>query len=119
MLGTEYTKFGRVGVSKGGNMIYHEYLSKKWCIPPETALRTVKKTTQHGVRTFFNTALSIRLKINNRSLRHQKLCHYSLSDTMEDEKLHPGNRYSQLFTTKFHVCRELFMRKKIQSNEAL
>jgi hypothetical protein len=56
--------------------------SKKWGISPEKAQRTVRTTTQRGVRTVLHPSLSRRFRTNDHNLRYRRLPHDMFSDTM-------------------------------------
>jgi hypothetical protein len=54
-------------------MISPEILAKNWSIGIEAAKRTVDVTTQRGVRTVSNPALSRRFRTNDRQMRYRRL----------------------------------------------
>ena len=58
-------------------------LSKKWGIGLEAAKKTLKVTTQHGVRTVLHPSLSRHFRTNDRQLQYRRLQHDVFSDTLK------------------------------------
>ena len=86
----------RVGVLKGKKGINHETPSKNWIVFPKTALRTVDRTTQRGIRTFFHPSLSCRWRTNDRQLQYRRLSHRVYTDILKSETTFlRGNVYAQ------------------------
>ena len=112
----------KVGVakSKASPKIDHMTLSKKWAISPEKAQRTVRMTTQRGLRTVLHPSLSRRFRTNDRALRYRRLPHPVFGDTLiAGTKSRRGKSYAEVFTTSFGWMRAFPMQKKSKVHEAL
>ena len=59
---------GRVGISKKRHAIDYEMLAKRWNIDIKTATRTIKNTTQRGIRIILHPSLSRQFRTNDRGL---------------------------------------------------
>ena len=62
--------------------VSHDELAKRWGIDPDRAKATVQRTTQRGVRTIANPAISRRFRTNDRNFRYRRLRHPVFTDTM-------------------------------------
>jgi transposase len=101
-------------------MISPEKLAQNWSIGIEAAKRTVEVTTQRGVRTVSNPALSRRFRTNDRQLRYRRLRGTMFSDTMESSVISKrGNRYAQVFGMPIGWTRAYPMKKKSEAHEGL
>ena len=118
-------KVSRVGVSrvvfsKGKKGIIHQTLSKNWMVSPETALRTVNRTTQRGIREVLHPSLSRCWITNDRQLRYLRLRHHVYTDTLKSGNNYcRDNVYAQAYTTSFHWCRAMPMKKKSKAQKTL
>ena len=110
-LGADVRKQGTVDAEK---------LSKNWDIGLETAHRTLKVTTQRGVRTVLYPTLSRRFRTNDRQLRYRRLPVTLFTDTMyASTKSRRGNKCAQIFGSQEGWCRAYPMQKESQAHEAL
>ena len=96
-------------------------LAKNWGIGLETATRTVKATTQRGLRTVLHNTLSQRFCTNDRQLRYRRLMHEVFTDTLESPmpSWFRQNRYAQVFATRFGWSRVFPMRRKADAHDGL
>ena len=79
-----------------------EHLAKKWNIPLKQAQQTIRVTTQRGVRSISNPALSRRYKTNDRMLRYNRIPHTVFTDTMKSTiKSKRQNTHAQVYCTEF------------------
>jgi hypothetical protein len=102
------------------NKVDPEVLSRRWGIGIESARRTVKVTTQRGVRTVLHPSLSRRFRTNDRQLRYRRLRSDIFGDTLEaNVKSNRGNKYAQVFGTSFGWSRVFPVRKKSDVHEGL
>jgi hypothetical protein len=98
-----------------------EWLAKNWSISLDSAKQTLKVTTQRGVRTTANPSLSRRFRTNDRQLRYRRLRCNMYTDTL-DAKLvtsKRGNKYAQIFATRFGWYRALPLKAKSEAHEAV
>ena len=61
------------------NIIDHRRLAGNWKIGPEIAKKTLKATTQRGIRTMLTPTLDRRIKLNHKMLRYFRL--HAVSNT--------------------------------------
>ena len=98
----------------------HVKLSHKWGISMENARRTVRKTTQRGIRTVLHPSLSRRFPTSDRALRYRRLPHPVFADTLISGQVSAGgNKYAQVFATSFGWCRVYPMKRKEEAHEGL
>ena len=117
-----WSKLLKVGVSrsKTSPKIDHIKLSKKWGISPHKAKRTVKRTTQRGVRTVLHPSLSRRFRTNDRALRYRRMPHPVFGDTLFAGTVSKrGNNCAEIFVTSFGWTRVFPMKTKGDAHEAL
>ena len=97
-----------------------EKLAKTWKIPLHQAKNTIKVTTQRGIRTIANPAISRRFKTNDRMLRYNRLPHTVFSDTLIAKiKSRTMNKYAQLYATDFGWSRGYPMKHKSDAHHTL
>ena len=96
-------------------------LAQRWGCSLENAERTLKCTTQRGVRTVLNPALSRRFRTNDRQLRYNRLRTHMYTDTMfsKTKSWLRGNTCAQVFHVPPNWCRVFPMKRKGQAHEAL
>ncbi len=100
--------------------INHDKLAKHWGIHPNCAKAMVECTTQQGVRTIANPALSCWFCTNNHMSWYQCLCHPMFTDTMFfDMYSRCNNKWAQVFTSDFGWVRLYTMKTKGKAHEAL
>ena len=110
----------RVGTSKKRHAVDSEMLAKRWNIDPKTAARTVKSTTQRGIRTVLHPSLSRRFRTNDRGLRYNRLRHPVFTDTLKAGTIsRRGNQYAQIYTTGFHWNRVHPMKLKSDAHKTV
>mmetsp|Transcript_37601 Transcript_37601/g.53010 ORF Transcript_37601/g.53010 Transcript_37601/m.53010 type:complete len:1380 (-) Transcript_37601:246-4385(-) len=106
--------------SKRKGKLSPESLSSRWGIGLDTAARTLKVTTQRGIRTVANPMLSRRFRTNDRHLRYRRLRTDVFGDTMfSGQKSTRGNTCAQVFATSFHWSRAFPIPGKGSAHEAL
>ena len=77
-------------------------LAKRWNIDHNKAKKTVKLTTQRGVRSTLHPSLSRRYPTNDRMMRYRRLSHPVFTDTLKaGTKSKCGNVYGQAYCTQF------------------
>ncbi len=97
-----------------------ELLAKNWDIDLDVAHKTLKVTTQRGVRTVLHPNLSRRFRTNDRQLRYRRLPVTLFTDTMfSTVKSRRGNNCAQVFGSKQGWCRAYPMKKESKAHEAL
>jgi hypothetical protein len=95
-------------------------LSKRWCISPHKAQRTLTRTTQHGVRKCLDPSLSRRLPTNDRMLRYKRMPHPCFTDThVAGTPSKQGNKYAQAYCTSFGWTCAHPMTRKGEAHETL
>ena len=88
--------------SKQGKHVDAQALVRRWGITPERAKRTVRVTTQRGVRHVLHPSLARRYPTNDRMLRYDRLPHKLFTDTMfAGTTSLRGNNCSQVFASQF------------------
>ena len=107
-------------VSKQGKAVDASTLAKRWMIPQDRAKNTIKKTTQRGVRTVLNRAMTRRYPTNDRMLRYPRLPHTLFTDTLIAGTVSTrGNKYAQIYASNFGWARAFPMAKKGDAHETL
>ena len=100
--------------------IDHVELGRRWGISPDKALRTVRCTTQRGIRNTSQNSLTKRIPTNDRSLRYRRLPHQVFADTLiSGTTSRRGNKYAQVFATSFGWTRVYPMSMKGLAHEGL
>ena len=95
-------------------------LAKRWHINHGRAKKTVKLTTQRGVRTTLHPSLPRRCPMNDRMLRYQRLPHPVFTDTLKaGTKSKCGNVYGQAYCTQFGWSRCHPMTHNSEAHETL
>ena len=83
-------------------------------------MKTVKLTTQRGVRSTLHTSLSCRYPTNDRMLRYRRLPHPVFTDTLKaGTKSKRGNVCGQAYCTQFGWYRYHPMLQKSEAHETL
>ena len=86
--------------------IQPEDLVKRWKCGLENAKQTLKVTTQRGVRTIANPALSRRFRTNDRQLRYRRVRADVFTDTLTAKTISfRKNKYAQAYGTSFKWAR--------------
>ena len=89
-------------------------LDRRWMIPIDHAKRTVKKTSQRGIRKVLHPVSSIRPPTNDIMLRYPRLPYDVFTDTLIAGTVSKhGNKYSQMFGTSFGWTRSYPMALEI------
>ena len=113
------TRYGNIQ-SKRKKQVDSETLSKRFGISPAKARRTVRMTTQRGIRTTLHPSLARRYPTNDRMLRYKRMPHPMFSDTLKAGTLSKrGNLYGQAYCTSFGWARCHPMAKKSEAHETL
>ena len=113
MVATVATKASRPGIDA-------MTLAKNWGIGIEKAERTLRATSQRGIRTVLHPSLSRRFRTNDRQLRYRRLPIKVFTDTMKaNEVSNRGNRYVQVYCTPEGWTRAFPMKKKSEAHETL
>ena len=95
-------------------------LAKNWGIGLETAKKTLKVTTQRGIRTVVHPTLSRRFRTNDRQLRYRRLPIDLYTDTMKATvKSQQGNKVAQVFCSRNGWTRAYPLEKEAHAHEAL
>ena len=82
--------------------------------------KKLQVTTQSGIRTVLHLSLSQRFRTNEQALRYQMLPHNVFGDTLVvGTTSKRGNKYAELFTTKFGWTRAFTTERKSKAHEAL
>jgi len=94
-------------------------LAKRWGISLESAKKTLKATTQKGVRTILHPHFARRFRTNDRQLRYRRLPVEMFTDTLESSRVswYRRNKYAQVFATRNGWVRAFPMRKKSDAHE--
>ncbi len=98
-----------------------ERLAKNWSISLDSAKQTLKVTTQRGVRTTANPSLSRRFRTNDRQLRYRRLRCDMYTDTLDAKTVMSkrGNKYAQIFATRFGWYRAFPLKAKSEAHQAV
>jgi hypothetical protein len=95
-------------------------LSKRWCISPHKAKRTLTKTTQRGIQKCLDPSLTRRFPTNDRMLRYKRMPHACFTDTLvAGTTSRQGNKYAQAYCTSFGWMRAHPMKRKGDAHETL
>ena len=95
-------------------------VAKNWGIGLETAKKTLKVTTQRGIRTVVHPTLSRRFRTNDRQLRYRRLPIDLYTDTMKATvKSQQGNKVAQVFCSRNGWTRAYPLEKEAHAHEAL
>ena len=109
-----------VNSASAGPRLTPQILARNWCIDMKTAARTVKATTQRGLRTVLHPTLSRRFRTNDRQLRYRRLPIDCFTDTLfANTTSRRNNKCAQIFATPDGWSRAFPMSKKSQAHEAL
>ena len=73
---------GQTLQTKQHKMVDAPTLAKRWNIPIDRAKKTVKMTTQRGIRHVVNPSIARRFPTNDRMLRYNRLPHTLFTDTL-------------------------------------
>ena len=96
-----YSTLGNIQ-SRKRKQVDAETLAKRWNIDHKKALKTVKRTTQRGIRTFINPSFSRSYPTNYCMMRYNRLPHSVFSYTMKSGVVSKrGNKYGQYFCTQY------------------
>ena len=97
-----------------------ETLAHNWGIGLATAQKTLKVTTQRGIRTMVHASLSRRLQTNDQQLHYRRLPIECFTDTLiAKTESHDKNRYAQVYCTPDGWTRCSPMRLKSEAHETL
>ena len=92
--------------SRKSKQVDSELLAKRWGIDSGKASRTVRQTTQRGLRTTLHPTMSRRYPTNDRMMRYDRLPHTVFTDTLKaGTKSKRGNLYGQAYGTSFGWAR--------------
>lgn len=95
-------------------------LAKNWGISPELAERTVRVTTQRGIRNVVHPTLSRRFRTNDRQLRYRRLPCTMFTDWVKSSvKSINGNMGAQVYATDFGWSRVMPHKKESLNHETL
>lgn len=110
-----------VETAKAPSSINPMDLVKRWKISPKSARKTVKNTTCRMIRNILHPSLSRRFRTNDRALRYNRLRHDVYGDTLiaKVPSWKRGNKYAQVFATRFGWARAYPMRSKGDAHEAV
>ena len=102
------------------NIIDHHRLAKNWKIGPEMAKKTLKVTTQRGIRTMLAPTLDCRFKTNDKMLRYSRLNTNMYTDTMFASKVSlRGNTCGQVYTNDIDFTRFYPMKDRKEMPDTL
>ena len=97
-----------------------ETLASKWNIGLEAAKRTLKATTQRGIRSSANPSIARRFRTNDRQLRYNRLNTDLFTDTMfSTVKSSRGNTCGQVYSNDLEWTRFFPMTSKSMAHESL
>jgi hypothetical protein len=95
-------------------------LARRWGIGLEAATRTLKKTTQRGIRTTLDPTLDRQFRTNDRQLRYRRLPTTLFADTLLASKpSRRKNTCAEVFVHRNGWKRAYPMKTKSQAHEAL
>jgi hypothetical protein len=114
-------KISSTTTNKRRGTLTAERLAKNWGISLDSAKQTLDVTTQRGVRTTANPSLSRRFRTNDRQLRYRRLRCDMYTDTLDAKtvKSKQGNKYAQIFATRFGWYRAFPLKAKSEAHEAV
>ena len=96
-----YSTLGNIQ-SRKRKQVDAETLAKRWNIDHKKALKTVKRTTQRGIRTFINPSFSRSYPTNYCMMRYNRLPHSVFSDTMKSDVVSKRvNKYGRAYCTQY------------------
>ena len=88
--------------SRKRNQVDSKTFSKRWNIDRKKALKTVKITTQRGIRSCLRPSMYRRYQKNDRMINYNRLPHSMFSYTMKSGVVSKrGNKYGQDFCTQY------------------
>ena len=97
-----------------------ETLAERCNIDRKKALKTVKRTTQRGIRSCLHPSLYRSYPKNYRMMRYNFLLHYVFSDTMKSGVVSKrGNKYVQDYCTQYRRPQCHPMKLKSEAHEYL
>ena len=97
-----------------------ETLARNWGIGLGTAKKTLRVTTQRGIRTLVHPTLSRRFRTNDRQLRYRRMPIDLYTDTMmATVKSQQGNKVAQVFCSRNGWTRAYPLEKEAHAHEAL
>ncbi|MGL4350630.1 MAG: hypothetical protein ACRCT2_08740, partial [Plesiomonas shigelloides] len=109
-----------IGSKHSGPGITAEKLAKNWGISLERAEKTIKATTQRGVRTVLHPSLSRRFRTNDRQLRYRRLPITCFTDTMKSNIISKrGNKYAQVYCSAEGWTRVFPIKKRSEAHETV
>ena len=118
--GTSNCQVSGVTTSDRRNGVDAPTLARNWGIGLEAAKKTIKVTTQRGVRTMVHPSLSRRFRTNDRQLRYRRLGIECFTDTLiAKTESRQKNKYAQVFCTVEGWTRAFPMKLKSEAHEAL
>jgi hypothetical protein len=114
-------KVSATGTGKRKHTLSAERLAKNWVISLDAAKQTLEVTTQRGVRTVANPSLSRRFRTNDRQLRYRRLRCDMYTDTLDAKTVvsKRGNKYAQIFATRFGWYRAFPLKAKADAHFGL
>jgi hypothetical protein len=114
-------KVSATGTGKRKHTLSAERLTKNWAISLDSAKQTLDVMTQRGVRTVGNPGLSRRFRINDRQLRYRRLRCDMYTDTLDVKTVvsKRGNKYAQIFATRFGWYRAFPIKAKSEAHQGL
>jgi hypothetical protein len=117
---TRRTNISAIRSTIASGQLTPQVLATNWGIDVKTAARTVKATTQRGIRTVLHPTLSRRFRTNDRQLRYRRLPIDCFTDTLfSNITSRRNNRCAQIFATPDGWCRAFPMSRKSQAHEGL
>ncbi len=100
--------------------VSHNKLAKGWGIHLDWAKAMVQHTTQHGVRTIANPALSQQFWKKDHMMQYRHLRHPVFTNTIfSNMYLHRNNKCARVFTSDFCLVHVYHMKIKGEAHEAL
>jgi hypothetical protein len=97
-----------------------EDLARNFGISMDAAQRTLKVTTQRGIRTVLHPCISRRFRTNDRQLRYRRLPEDLYTDTFKSkEKSTRGNEHAQIYVAKNGWARVFPMKHERDAPETL
>jgi hypothetical protein len=114
-------KISNMQVTQKKHMIKAEELARTFGIGIDAAHRTLKVTTQRGIRTVLHPNISRRFRTNDRQLRYRRLPYDLYTDTLKSSGVTSahGNNFAQVFVAKNGWMRAMPTVAERQEHEAL
>jgi hypothetical protein len=110
----------KVQVSQKKHMIRAQELAQTFGIGIDAAERTLRVTTQRGIRTVLHPTMTQRWKTIDRAMRYRRLPFDLYTDTMKSTvKSARGNNFAQVFVAKNGWVRAIPTVAERQAHEAL